>query len=174
MFDLIKTVWNGGKQFVNDKATNAAAEFSKRKWPEFFKEFGLMLVAVLVPIFSVILLLMAAYRWRRIFLLLGIIFILAASYRANHPSGVEIFNPGGEVDEELARQRAQEQYPIVRSLMFRIFVAVASFTIVDRKHDVREIETATSNGEHFYMEGTVPIYQFELDLENEVSQCQRQ
>ena len=172
MLDLIKTIWDGGRKFVNDKAINAAAAFSKRKWLDFFKEFGLMLVAMIVPIISVILLFMAAYQWRRILLLLGIIFVLSASYYANHSSNAGIVNQSNEIDEELARQRAQELYPVVLSLMFRIFGAVAAFTSVSRKHDVREIETATTNGEHFYMQGEVPIYQFELDLENEVSQEQ--
>lgn len=172
MFDLLKAIWDGGKKFVNDKATNAAAAFSKRKWPDFFKEFGLMLILMFVPAFSVVLLLMAAYQWRKFLLALAIIPICIASYRANHPSNAKIFDQSNKVDEELARQRAQELYPFVLALMFQTLVAVSSFTIVDRKHGIHEIETATYNGNHFYMDGAVPIYQFELDLKDEVNQEQ--
>lgn len=172
MFDLLKTIWNGLKKFVNDRATNATKAFNEHNWLDFLKEFGLMLVTMLIPAASAVLLLIAVYRWRRILLLMGLICIIVASYRANHPHIKDTGDTFGEVDIELARQRAQEQYPTVRSLMFRIFVAVASFTIIDRKHDVREIETSSSKSEHFYMDGVVPIYQFELDLENEVTQEQ--
>ena len=56
--------------------------------------------------------------------------------------------------------------------MFRVLVAVSAFTVIDRKRDIHEIETATPNGDHFYMEGLVAVYQFEIDLENEVNQDQ--
>lgn len=172
MLILIMTIWSNFKNFVGNKAASATVALNERKWSNFLKEFGMMLVTMLIPAASAVLLLTAAYRRRRILLFLGIIFILAASYRANHSHIKITGDPVGEVDEELARQRAQEQYPTVRSLMFRVFVAVASFTIIDRKHDVREIETSSSKSEHFYMDGVVPIYQFELDLENEVTQEQ--
>lgn len=160
------------KEFVCDKAANAALAISERKWPDFFKEGVLVLMALFAPVIGTALLLMAVNRLKKVILLLVMIPIFVASYRMNHPDSGGDNAVGGKIGEELARERARELYPSVRSLMFRVLTAVSAFTMIDRKHDIHEIETATQNGDHFYMEGAVAVYQFELDLENKVTEEQ--
>lgn len=172
MIKLIITLWLAYKEFVIDKAANAAIAGSERRWPDFFKESGLLLAALLAPVFGTALLLMLANRLKRAILLLVVLLVFIASYRMNHPASGGSGNIDGKVTEELARERARELYPSLLSWMFRVLVAVSAFTVIDRKRDTHEIETATPNGDHFYMEGTVAVYQFELDLENEVTQEQ--
>lgn len=173
LFLLLIAIWTAYKNFISDKAANAVAAVSERKWwPDFFKESGLMLVALLAPVFGTALLLMLANRLKRAILLLVVIFVFIASYRMNHPASAESGDIGGKAGEELARERARELYPSILNLMFRVLIAVSSFTVIDRKRDTHEIETATPNGDHFYMEGAVAVYQFELDLENEITQEQ--
>lgn len=169
---LLMIMCTAYKDFIGTKAANAVLAISKRKWPDFFKEGGLVLMALFAPVIGTALLLMAVNRWKKAILLLVMGLILVASYRMNHPNSGGDNVDGGKVGEELARERARELYPSVRSLMFRVLVAVSAFTVIDRKHDIHEIETATPNGDHFYMEGAVAVYQFELDLENEVTQEQ--
>lgn len=173
LFALLMVIWTAYKNFVSDKAANAVAAVSERKWwPDFFKESGLMLVALLAPVFGTALLLMLMNRLKRAILLLVVLLIFIASYRMNHPAKAESGNIDGKVAEELARERARELYPSLLSWMFRVLVAVSAFTVIDRKRDTHEIETATPSGDHFYMEGAVAVYQFELDLENEITQEQ--
>lgn len=173
LFLLLITIWTAYKEFIGGKVANAALAVSERNWPDFFKEFGLMLAALLAPVVGTALLVMALNRWKKAILLLVIGSIFVASYRMNHPASAGSGDIGGKAGEELARERARELYPSLLPWMFRVLDAVSSFTIIDRKHDVHEIETAAPNGDHFYMEGgTVAVYQFELDLENEVTQEQ--
>lgn len=172
MINLLTALYLAYKEFVSEKAANATAAVSEQRWPDFFKEFGLMLAALLAPVLVTVLLFMAAYRWRKAILLLAMFPILVASYRANHPTGEGSDNIGGKVGEKLARERARELYPSVLSLMFRVLVAVSTFTIIDRKRDVHEIETAAPNGDYFYLEKAIAVYQFELDLESEITQEQ--
>lgn len=173
MMNLLIALWLAYKEFVIDKAANAALAVSERKWwPDFFKESGLLLMALSAPVAGTALLLALVYRLRKTFLLLVMIPVFIASYRMNHPASAGSGDVGGKAGEELARERARELYPSVLDLMFRVLVAVSSFTVIDRKRDTHEIETATPNGDHFYMEGAVAVYQFELDLENEVTQEQ--
>lgn len=169
---LLIIMWTAYKDFIGEKAANAALAVSERKWPDFFKEGGLMLMALFVPVIGTALLLMAVNRWKKAILLLVMGLIFVASYRMNHPDNTGGDDIGGKAGKELARERARELYPSVCSLMFRVLIAVSAFTVIDRKHDIHEIETATQNGDHFYMEGAVAVYQFELDLENEVTQEQ--
>ena len=172
MIKLIITLWLAYKEFVIDKAANAVAAVSEQRWPDFFKEAGLMVAALLAPVVGTVLLLMAMDRWKKAILFLIMIPVLVASSRANHPTSVGSGNVGGKVEEELARERARELYPSLLSWMFRVLGAVSAFTVIDGNRDTHEIETATPNGDHFYMEGAVAVYQFELDLENEVTQEQ--
>ena len=172
MVDLIAAIWRRYKSLVSDKAANTATACEEQHWSDFFKEIGLMLAALFAPVICTALLLMAVNRWKKAILLLIMVPVFVASYRMNHPASTSNNAVGGKVGEELARERARELYPTVRSLMFRALVAVSAFTVIDRKHDIHEIETATQNGDHFYMEGAVAVYQFELDLENEVTQEQ--
>ena len=172
MINLIVALWLAWKDYLSNAAANATFAVSERQWPDFFKELGLITVALLAPVGGIALLLLAAYQFQKAILLLVMLAVLVASYRANHPDSTGDRDPGGKVGEELARERARELYPSLLSLMFRVLVAVSSFTVIDRKRDVREIETATPNGDHFYMEGAVAVYQFELDLENEITQEQ--
>lgn len=172
MLKLLIVLWLSYKGFVSSKAENAANAWDEKDMQNFVTEFGKLLLAILAPVGGMSLLLLAAYRLREPIIALVMVPILIASYRFNHPGDTGGGDPGGKVDEELARQRAKELYPSVLSWMFRVLVAVSSFTGIDRKRDVREIETASSNGEHFYMDKLVPVYQFELDCENEVTQEQ--
>ena len=169
---LLMIMCTAYKDFIGAKAANAALAISERKWPDFFKEVGLVLMALFAPVIGTALLLMLVYRLKRAILLLVVILVFIASYRMNHPASEGSGNINGKVGEELARERARELYPSVLSWMFRVLVAVSAFTVIDRKHDVHEIETAAPNADHFYMEGAVAVYQFELDLENEVTQEQ--
>lgn len=173
LFTLLIVIWTAYKDFVSGKAANAALAISERKWwPDFFKESGLVLMALFAPVIGIALLLMLVHRLRKAILLLVMIPVFIASYRMNHPASAGSGDIGGKVGEELARERARELYPSVLDLMFRVLVAVSSFTVIDRKRNTHEIETATPSGDHFYMEGAVAVYQFELDLENEVTQEQ--
>lgn len=172
LFMLLIILLMAYKEFLIAKAANAALAISERKWPDFFKEGGLMLMALFAPVIGTALLLMAVNRWKKAILLLVVGLIFVASYRMNHPDNTGGGDFDGKVRKELARERARELYPSVLSLMFRVLVAVSAFTVIDRKHDIHEIETAAPNGDHFYMEGAVAVYQFELDLENEITQEQ--
>lgn len=173
LFALLMVIWTAYKNFVSDKAANAAQAVSERKWwPDFFKESGLLLMALSAPVAGTALLLALAYRLRKTILLLVMIPVFIASYRMNHPDSTGDSTTEGKVGEELARERARELYPSLLSWMFRVLVAVSAFTVIDRKRDIHEIETATPSGDHFFMEGAVAVYQFELDLENEVTQEQ--
>ena len=176
LFLLLITIWTAYKEFIGGKVANAALAVSERNWPDFFKEFGLMLAALLAPVVGTALLVMALNRWKKAILLLVMGSIFVASYRMNHPVSAGSGDIGGKAGEELARERARELYPFVLDLMFRVLIAVSSFTIIDRKRDTHEIETAAPNGDHFYLEKylekAIAVYQFELDLENEVTQEQ--
>ena len=165
MTNLFASLMHSYKCFVSRKATTAADLWSEKSLRDFFKEIGILLLALATPVAVMSLLVFAAYRFRKTLIMLLLFPVLIASYRANHPRGSI---PSSNVDEELARQRARELYPFVLSWMFRVLNAVSSFTGIDRKHDVHEIETASSSGEHFYMDGVVAVYQFELECENEV------
>ncbi len=169
---LLTVLWTAYKGFIEDKTANAVFAVSERKWPDFFKQSGFMLLALFAPVIGTVLLLMAVNRWKRAILLLIMFSIFVASYRMNHADSTGDGTVGGKVGEELARERARELYPSVLSLMFRVLVAVSAFTVIDRKRDIHEIETASPNGDHFYMEDAVAVFQFELDLENEVTQEQ--
>ena len=165
MVNLLISLLLSYKDFVSRKATTAADLWSEKSLREFSKEISILLLALATPVAVMSLLVFAAYRFRKTLIMLLLFPVLIASYRANHPRGSI---PSSNVDEELARQRARELYPFVLSWMFRVLNAVSSFTGIDRKHDVHEIETASSSGEHFYMDGVVAVYQFELECENEV------
>lgn len=79
---------------------------------------------------------------------------------------------GGDVDKELQRQRANEIYPTLRAFMFRIICAVSESNILIKKSDPHDIETVAISGEHFYLDGSVPIFQFEAESSDEVTQEQ--
>lgn len=79
---------------------------------------------------------------------------------------------GGEVDVELIRQRANEIYPALRTFMFRVMCAVAESNIIIRKSNSHDIETAEISGEHFYLNGLIPVFQFEAETAEEVTQAQ--
>lgn len=76
--------------------------------------------------------------------------------------------PIDPVEEELARQRAREMQGELLALMFQAVQSTAAITPLVRPHDPYEIQTSTPSGDHFFMKGLVPIYQFEVDLESEV------
>lgn len=76
----------------------------------------------------------------------------------------------GEVDIGFARIRAKEIYPILLAFMFRLMIAVSQRGDIKRVGDPHDIESKAENDEHFYMDGIVPIYQFELQAEDEVTQ----
>lgn len=172
MIMFLIALWTAYRGFVEDKAANAALAVSERKWPDFFKQSGLMLLALFAPVIGTVLLLMAINRWKRAILLLIMVPVFVASYRMNHSDSTGDRTVDSKVGEELARERARELYPSVLSLMFRVLVAVSTFTVIDRKRDMHEIETASPSGDHFYMDGTIAVFQFELDMENEVTQEQ--
>lgn len=77
---------------------------------------------------------------------------------------------GGEVDRELQRQRANEIYPTLRAFMFRVICAVSESNILIKKSDPHNIETVAISGEHFYFAGQVPVFQFEAESSDEVTQ----
>lgn len=72
------------------------------------------------------------------------------------------------VEEELTRQRAREQYDDLLALMFNAIQGVANITPLVRPHDLYDIQTGAPAGDHFYLKGCIPIYQFECDVESEV------
>ena len=76
--------------------------------------------------------------------------------------------PVDPVEEELARQRAREMQGELLALMFQAVQSTAAITPLVRPHDPYEIQTSTPSGDHFFMKGLVPVYQFEVDLESEV------
>ena len=164
MFDSFETIWNIYKEFVNEKATNAAAAFSKREWPVFFKELSHMLIAMLVPIIGIILLFLAVYQWWKTLLVLIMIPILVASYRANHPKD----DDDGDEDKT-AYDRASELYPIMLNFMFKVLVSASSVTVIDCKHDVRDIKVTSPTGENFSLKNDVAIYPVEVDIGGEIT-----
>ena len=163
--DLLVSLIHSYKGFICRKATNATNFWSEKNLRNFSKEICILLLALVAPIAAMSLLVSVAHRFRKTLIMLLMFPVLIASYRANHPGGSI---PSSNVEKALARQRAKELYPFVLSWMFRVLNAVSSFTGIDRKHDVHEIETASPSGEHFYMDGVVAVYQFELECENEV------
>ena len=87
LFTLLIAIWTAYKDFVSDKAANAALAVSERKWwPDFFKESGLMLMALFAPVIGIALLLILVHRLRKAILLLVMIPVFIASYRMNHPA----------------------------------------------------------------------------------------
>lgn len=78
---------------------------------------------------------------------------------------------GGEVDVELIRQRAREQYEDVRAVMFHAIQGAATITPLMRPYDEFAIEIATA-GDHFYLDGPDPVFQFENDLEVAIDKAQ--
>lgn len=164
MFDLLKTIWNGLKKFVNDKATNATIAFNEHNWLGFLKEFGLMLVTMLIPASSAVLLLIAAYRWRKTLLVLIMIPILVASYRANNSK-----DDGDGGDDNTAYDRASELYPTMLNFMFKVLVSASSFTVIDCKRDVRDVKVTSPTGENFSLKNDIAIYPFEADISGEIT-----
>lgn len=169
MVNLLVSLFLSYKGFVSRKATTSANLWSEKNLRGFFKEIGIMLSALIIPVVGVSILLLMAYQFRKVLIILAMIPVLLASYRADHP---ERSSPNNNVDVELARQRAKELYPFVLAWLFRVWNAVSSFSGIGRKRDVHEIETASPSGEHFYMNGVVAVYQFELECENEIEQDQ--
>ena len=74
-----------------------------------------------------------------------------------------------EVERELLRQRAAEMQETVMQFMFRVIVAVSSFTPILRPNDERDIEIHSTNGENFYMQDDIAIFQNEAETEGEVT-----
>lgn len=165
MLTLIMTMWLGYKVFVSNTATNAATAFNEQNWPNFFKDFGLMFIAVLAPVGGIAILLLVAYRWRKALLVLVMCPILFASWKANHP----VKNVDDGDGEKTPHERAIELYPVVLNFMFKVMVSASSSTVIDRKHDVRDIKVTLPTGENFSMANGVPIYPFEVDVTDELT-----
>ena len=161
MVNLLISLFISYKDFVSRKATTAASLWSEKSLREFSKEISILLLALAMPVAIMSLLVFAAYRFRKTLIMLLLFPVLIASYRANHLGGGI---PSSNVDEELARQRAKELYPFVLSWMFRVLNAVSSFTGIDRKHDVHEIETASSSGDHFTWMVLLPCTNLSLNV----------
>ncbi|MBD5118620.1 MAG: hypothetical protein HDT37_05870 [Clostridiales bacterium] len=169
MLMLIMAMCLSYKNFVNDRATDAAIAWNDKNWPDFFKAIALMSATLFAPVFGFSVLLWAAYRWRKALLILAMIPILIASavYRASHPGNAgDIDNGDGE---KTPYEQALELYPIVLNFMFKVMVSASSSTVIDRKHDVRDIKVTLPTGENFSMVNGVPIYPFEVDVTDELT-----
>lgn len=106
------------------------------------------------------------------FIFIGI-WLLSCLYQAakekDNAAAQETTTTSNEVDMELARQRGAELQSAALALMFRVLVAVSSFTPIIRPYDERSIEIRSTKGESFYMDGEVVIYQAEAEVEGEVT-----
>ena len=77
--------------------------------------------------------------------------------------------PPTEADIEVARIEGKEQYPMVHTFMFRVTCAASQNGDLKRMSDPHDIECRAISGEHFYLRGVVPVYQFELTTVNEAT-----
>ena len=50
---LLMIMCTAYKDFIGAKAANAALAISERKWPDFFKEVGLVLMALFAPVIEI-------------------------------------------------------------------------------------------------------------------------
>lgn len=93
-----------------------------------------------------------------------------ACWRETHPK--QITAPTTTPDAvaiEVARIRAKETYPFLLAFMFRVMSAVSQNGSIKRMGNPHDIETQAINGDHFYMQGTVAVFQFELVAEEEIT-----
>lgn len=77
--------------------------------------------------------------------------------------------PPPYLEIEIARIRAREIYPFLLAFMFQVDCAVSQEGIIRRMGNPHDIETQAINGEHFYLQGVVPVFQFEVFAEEEIT-----
>lgn len=170
MVNLILALWCSYKTFLSGKAANATTAWSSQDKTNFIIELVLLLLAVSAPIAGVAVLLLVAYQLRKSLLLLAMIPVLLASYEANHPSGKREIDDGD--GEKTPYEKALELYPVVLRFVFQVMRSASSRTIIDCKHDMRDIMVTSPANNHFSMKNGVAIYPFEVDIGGEIAQEQ--
>lgn len=131
-----------------------------------------------IALVAMLLIFLALHFWW--VLLVGAFAYWGVSALASNGNRTSGGNSGGNNDNgninfiyvELLRQQAKEIYPEVCKFVFKVLVAVSAYTIISRKHDLREIETPVTNGEHFYLAGynqDIVIFQFEVETDEEAT-----
>jgi hypothetical protein len=126
--------------------------------------FSFLMYGILIVFIGLVILFVICRFWK--VLILPTIILLAIYNYSTTQRSAGTARSSDEVEEELSRERAQESYEDVRQLMFSTIQDVSENTSLVCPRDEFEIETASSR--HFYMQGVVPIYQFDNDLTAEI------
>lgn len=77
--------------------------------------------------------------------------------------------PPPYLEIEMARIRAKEIYPFLLDFMYRVICAISQNGAIKRMGNPHDIETTAIDGEHFYMRDVVPVFQFEVFSEEEIT-----
>lgn len=167
---LILTLARGYVQCVNEAAQDATDAWEEQRIGSFFGNLLLFALYLSGATLTVIIIVwtLYSYRWRIIRLLapIGIIWLMVASYRANHPHDKEPQVPADVLDVEVSRQDAEDADEDMTGMMFNAACDVADNTPVIRPRDLYSIQASVDG--HIYMDGALAVHRFELRCDREI------